>query len=98
MRKQGHDPLHQVEVVHETDSFEVTENGRYVKGHQTSSQERSVLEIEIVRLFLNEWPQVGKVDLLEHRHDQVLLCSALKRSEEDDSYGVESLNVCTVGI
>ena len=38
MREQGHNPLHQVEVVHKTDPLEVTEDGRYVKGHQTGSQ------------------------------------------------------------
>jgi len=88
VRKQSHDPLHEVKLVVEADSLEVLEECGHVEGHQAGCQQRSVLEVEVVRVFFDEGPQVGQIDLLQKRQDQTLLRRPLKLGEKHDSHRV----------
>jgi len=82
----------------EPDLLEVPEKGRHVQGYQSCRQQRSILEVQVMRILFDERPQVCDVDLLQHRHDQVLLRHPLKAREQNDCNGIEALDVRTVRI
>ena len=67
-----------------------------MESNESRHEQRCVPKVQVMCFLFNERPEIGKVDLLQHWHDERLLRRTLQGCEQHHSNGVEALNVGAV--